>query len=143
MNTIIDLDYKEQISELVSEYETIIQIVHELMFDINEADTIKHILALEKLLTHHFKHEEKLMLDINFYGIIEHKKNHDVILNRLNGIAISLMENTINLSELKRFLNYLMQRHFMGFDRKLNNFIKNSNNHKFFIPEEETVAMAS
>ncbi len=115
---------KYELNKLISEYDKILEIAHEIMSDKDLRDFTLHLISIKDLLLNHFRHEESLMMEMNYYGFIEHKKNHDIILSKLDRILLSSINNEGYHQIVKRFLNYLIQRHFMGLDRKFNNYIR-------------------
>lgn len=115
---------KYELNKLISEYDKILEITHEIMNDPEMDDFTLPLISIKDLLLNHFRNEESLMIEMNYYGFIEHKKNHDIILSKLDRILLSSINNEGYHQIVKRFLNYLIQRHFMGLDRKFNNYIR-------------------
>lgn len=118
---------KYELNKLITEYDKILELAHEILNDTDEGDYTLNLISMKDLLLNHFTNEESLMLEMGYYGFVEHKKNHDIILSKLNRILISSMDSHGFRQIVKRFVNYLIQRHFMGLDRKLNNYINTLN----------------
>lgn len=119
-----NLKEKYELNKLITEYNKILEISYEIINDTDNSDFTLSLISMKDLLLSHFRNEESLMFDMNYYGFVDHKKNHDIILSKLDRILQSSLNNEGYHKIVKRFINYLMQRHFMGLDRKLNNHIK-------------------
>lgn len=115
---------KYELNKLIAEYDNVLEIAHEILNNNENRDLTLSLISLKDLLLNHFKNEESLMMDMNYYGFLEHRKNHDIILSKLDRILISSINNEGYHQIVKRFINYLIQRHFMVLDIKLNNHIK-------------------
>lgn len=119
-----NLKEKYELNKLITEYNKILEISYEIINDTDNSDFTLSLISMKDLLLSHFRNEESLMFEMNYYGFVDHKKNHDIILSKLDRILQSSLNNEGYHKIVKRFINYLMQRHFMGLDRKLNNHIK-------------------
>lgn len=115
---------KYELNKLITEYDKILEIAEEINIATEETDFTLSLISIKDLLLNHFRNEESFMREISYHGFIEHKKNHDIILSKLDRILLSSINNEGYHHIVKRFLNYLIQRHFMGLDRKLNNYIQ-------------------
>jgi hemerythrin len=72
----------------------------------------------------HFSHEEQLMRDIGYPEISAHVQQHNHLLNKLNGVAEQVAQDTLQPSELKAFLSAWLLGHIVTFDTKLSVYVR-------------------
>ena len=95
----------EQIDHEHMVFIKIIGRVHEAVIKRKSLDDLKRImLELEKYAMFHFVSEENIMIDSAFPDIAEHKKEHEKLLNTLDGKFKEIVSGEEDPSTLVSFL---------------------------------------
>jgi hemerythrin len=72
----------------------------------------------------HFDHEEALMREIAYPGLIAHVEQHLQLIDKLNAVAEKVATETLDRMGLKAFLTAWLVGHIVTFDTKLSSYVK-------------------
>jgi len=93
----------------------------------NDDNISKLISGMKRYTLMHFNTEEKYMVKYNFPDYLEHKKEHDLFIAKVNDLETKFNEGKIIVSfEITSFLKDWLKNHIMCTDKKYTEFfIKN------------------
>lgn len=129
----MDIEWKDNynlgIEEIDFEHRIFVSIIKKIDNAVNsdkDKSLLRLILELKKYASFHFQSEENTMMDVNFPEIIEHKRQHERLLSKLQLIILQIEMNQIELNKLPQFLMKWFIDHTLEEDKKLANYL-NSN----------------
>ncbi len=114
-NEIIDNQHK-QLFNLATQLETLFEAYTETDYDYDEI--IRIIVKLHLYTIYHFETEEKILEEINFPGLIMHKKEHQSFISFLEQIKPDTIEHDSyqTLLDLLAFVVNWIMSHIKGTD---------------------------
>jgi len=99
--------------------------LHQAMLDGKGKDILKPLFGeVVQYAASHFVHEEKLMADIHYPGILEHAQQHSALAGKVQEFVGRYERGEATLTiELTLFLADWVKRHVMTTDQRLGEFI--------------------
>lgn len=108
---------------------------HRYLFDLakqtidpdNDSQATHHkFLVLEHFLKDHFAEEEKLMLELGYPGIDQHKQEHALLLAELDEIGQEIVRGEMNKDKISDFMRHWVFEHFQKKDMALKQCLPHS-----------------
>ena len=123
-NIIWDETLSVEVDEIDEDHRKLVDLFNILSHSVVEGDAADYIEAvLEELISctiWHFKHEERLMLLYKYEGIVEHKAEHDELIDSVKELQKKFQkENKLLTNEDIEFLEDWLTSHILGQDMKL------------------------
>ncbi len=117
-----------QIQEVDDDHRKLVDLFNMLNRSIMEGDAKNYIEAvLEELISctvWHFRHEERLMLKHGYKGYMEHKTEHQELID--SAVALQQkcqQEDRLLSSEEIEFLEYWLTGHILGADMEMGSYL--------------------
>lgn len=74
---------------------------------------------------YHFQAEEAAMIDADYPDLLEHKKQHQELIDQLNNLIADFKNNRLEVTiETSKFLKEWLFKHIQGTDKKYASYIK-------------------
>ncbi len=123
-NIIWDETLSVEVDEIDEDHRKLVDLFNILSHSVVEGDAADYIEAvLEELISctiWHFRHEERLMLLYKYEGIVEHKAEHDELIDSVKELQQKFQkENKLLTNEDIEFLEDWLTSHILGQDMKL------------------------
>ncbi|MCK4674646.1 MAG: hemerythrin family protein [Gammaproteobacteria bacterium] len=123
-NIIWDETLSVEVDEIDEDHRKLVDLFNILSHSVVEGDAADYIEAvLEELISctiWHFRHEERLMLLYKYEGIVEHKAEHDELIDSVKELQKKFQkENKLLTNEDIEFLEDWLTSHILGQDMKL------------------------
>ncbi len=126
-----NIEWKEEynlgIEEIDFEHRIFVKIIKKIEQHIIEGYDENYIqrlmFELIKYTSFHFQSEENIMVDIKYPEIINHKKQHEHLVSKLQLILLEIEIGQHQLEDLPVFLIEWFHGHTLGEDMKLAEFI--------------------
>ena len=118
-----------------SQHQALFQHANQLLEDLFTAqpdhELSRLVIALQEEFAQHFEDEERILADLNFPGLAEHRREHQALSEKANKLIHGWREDaTISAGELSTFLIYdVVYKHLIGTDRKFFPFIAPPSKH--------------
>lgn len=127
-------DYSINVAEVDSQHKEMVDIVnqiHEAAMSGEDMDTLNKILNhLLEYTRFHFKTEEKLMLEHDYFNYASHKREHNELIQQLETTVRNISEGSVlQFSAISDFdiADDWMMTHLLGSDKALGAFLNSSN----------------
>ena len=117
-----------QIDEIDDDHQKLVDLFNLLNHSVADGDSIDYINAvLEELISctvWHFRHEERLMIKHNYTGYIEHRDEHQDLIDSAVALQQKCIEEgrLISAEEIE-FLERWLTGHILGIDMDLGTFL--------------------
>ena len=123
-NIIWDETLSVEVDEIDEDHRRLIDLFNILSHSVAEGDATDYIEAvLEELISctiWHFRHEERLMLKYKYEGFVEHKDEHNDLINSARELQKKFhKENKLLTNEDIEFLADWLTEHILGQDMRL------------------------
>lgn len=116
--------YKIGHEQIDAEHQALFELVNRFL-DANDSGSLTlSAMGMFKHTREHFTHEEDLMRALGYPGIRDHVKQHNDLLSRLNRIAESIANDTLDKPELEAFLSHWLLNHIGSADAELAGYIR-------------------
>jgi len=117
-----------QVQEIDEDHRRLVDLFNILNRSVVEGDEPNYIEAvLEELLSctiWHFKHEERLMLKYSYDGLLEHKAEHQELIESAKELQQKFLQEGKSLSnEDVEFLELWLTGHILGTDMELGSYL--------------------
>lgn len=113
-----------EIDEIDEDHRKLLDLFNMLNHSVMEGDATDYIEAvLEELISFtvwHFRHEERLMLKYGYEGLVEHKAEHQQLIESARALQQKGKEVS---SEDVEFLEHWLTGHIFGADMELGSFL--------------------
>ncbi len=129
-NIVWDNALSVEVDEIDEDHRKLVDLYNILSHSVTEGDSDKYIEAvLEELISctiWHFKHEERLMLLYKYNDIMEHKAEHEELINSVKALQQKFYKENKQLSnEDIDYLDTWLTEHILGHDMKLGFYLIN------------------
>jgi hemerythrin len=116
------------VPEIDEDHRRLVDLFNLLAHSVAEGDAKSYIEAvLEELISctqWHFKHEERLMLKYGYEGILEHKSEHQELIECAKALRQRLLQESKGVSsEDVEFLEHWLTGHILGTDMDLGAYL--------------------
>jgi len=123
-----DTSLSVQIQEIDDDHRKLVELLNILNRSVTDGDAIDYIEAvIDELLScsiWHFRHEERLMLKHGYEGLLEHKAEHQELIESLTDLQQAVLQKTkILTSEDIEFLEHWLTGHIFGSDMEMASFL--------------------
>ena len=113
-----------QVEEIDEDHRRLVELFNILNHSVVEGDAENYIEAvIEELITctvWHFRHEERLMLKYDYEGFVEHKTEHQELIDSAKALQQSFQQEGKPVSsEDIKFLEHWLTGHILDADMKL------------------------
>jgi len=117
-----------EVEEIDEDHRNLIQLFNMLSHSVTEGDATDYIEAvLEELISFtvwHFRHEERLMLKYAYEGLVEHKTEHQQLIESARALQQKFLhEGKAVSTEDIEFLEHWLTGHILGADMELGSFL--------------------
>ena len=117
-----------EIEEIDEDHRRLVELFNLLNHSIVDGDSKNYIEAvLEELISctvWHFKHEERLMLKYRYGGLVEHKTEHQELIDSAKALQQKFLQEGKKLSsEDIEFLEHWLTEHILVDDMKLGSYL--------------------
>ena len=117
-----------QVQEIDEDHRKLVELYNILDHSVVEGDATNYIDAvMEELITctvWHFRHEERLMLKYGYEGLVEHKTEHQELIESAKALQQKLLQGGKPISsEEVRFLEHWLIGHILGADMDLGSYL--------------------
>ena len=117
-----------QVQEIDDDHRKLVDLFNILNHSVAEGDSTDYINAvLEELIcctVWHFRHEERLMLKYAYNGLVEHRTEHQELIDSAKALQQKLLqEGKAISSENVEFLEYWLTGHILGADMELGSYL--------------------
>lgn len=117
-----------QIDEIDDDHRKLVQLLNILKHSIDEADPSDYIESvLDELLNctiWHFSHEQRLMVKYSYDSLVEHKTEHQELIESAKELQKNFLQDNNSLSsEDIEFLEHWLTGHILGADMALGSFL--------------------
>ncbi len=129
MNDIIwDKTLSVDVKEIDEDHRRLVELFNILNHSVVEGDATNYIEAvLEELISctvWHFRHEERLMLKYGYKGFVEHKTEHQELIDSAKALQQKfLQERKPVSSEDLEFLEIWLTEHILVADREMGSYL--------------------
>ncbi len=111
------------VTEIDEQHQKLIQLIntlHDAMLEKKGKDVLANILdELAAYTVYHFSTEEKYMQQCNFPGLVNHKKEHDTFVGKVDSFIKDYQANRLGITiELMTFLKEWVSNHIQITDKK-------------------------
>ena len=116
------------IQEIDEDHRKLVELYNLLNHSVMEGDTTDYIDALmEELIActiWHFRHEERLMLRYGYEGLVQHKTEHQELIESAKALQQKFLQdgNQISIEDI-RFLEHWLIGHILGADMDLGSYL--------------------
>ncbi len=110
-------------AEIDAEHQQLFRLVNDFF---EASEKIRKTECATRLLQYtceHFRHEEMLMQDIGYPAMPAHVEQHHLLIGRLHEAVDKVEKDTLNASELQKFLTAWLVGHIVTFDTKLSSYV--------------------
>jgi len=122
-NIIWDETLSVEVDEIDEDHRKLIDLFNILSHAVAEGDATDYIEAvLEELISltvWHFRHEERLMLMYKYEGIVEHKAEHNDLIDSVKAVQQKFHKEKLLTNEDVEYLETWLTEHILGHDMKL------------------------
>ena len=102
--------------------------------EVVDKELIKGILwRLFKHVNEHFATEEKMMKDIGYPKLVEHRKLHDELITKLSDISTHSFDSDQSIFQFKKFIYDWIIEHIMNADKDYFRFVQNKKDNEIEI----------
>jgi hemerythrin-like metal-binding protein len=117
-----------QVKEIDEDHRRLVDLFNILNHSVAEGDGLDYIKAvLEELISctvWHFKHEERLMLKYGYEGYLEHKTEHDELIDSVKELQTKFIQDGQMLtSDEIEFLEHWLTGHILSTDMDLGSYL--------------------
>ena len=117
-----------QVEEIDEDHRRLVELFNILNRSVEEGDASDYIEAvLEELLSctiWHFRHEERLMLKYTYEGLLEHKAEHQELIESAKELQQKFLQEGRSLpSEDIEFLERWLIGHILGADMEMGSYL--------------------
>ena len=117
-----------EVKEIDEDHRRLVELFNILNHSVVDGDATNYIEAvLEELISctvWHFRHEERLMLKYGFEGFMEHKTEHQNLIESVKALQQKLLQKGQPVSsEDIKFLEHWLTGHILGADMELGSFL--------------------
>ena len=117
-----------QVEEIDEDHRKLVDLFNILNHSVVEGDATDYIEAvLEELISctvWHFRHEERLMLKYGYEGILEHKREHQELIENAKALQQKFLQEGKRVSsEDIEFLEHWLTGHILTADMKLGSYL--------------------
>lgn len=106
-----------------AEHQQLFELVNQFLDANDKGSRTLSAMGMFKYTREHFTHEEDLMREIGYPSIRDHIGQHNEMLSRLNDIAESIANDTLDKPELESFLSHWLRSHIGSADARLASYI--------------------
>ena len=117
-------EYKIGNAEIDTEHQMLFQIAEAFFEATDKASRSICAMRLYQYTREHFRHEEQVMLAVNYPKREVHVQQHNVLIHTLNGVSEKIADETLQFSELEDFLRAWLLGHMRTFDTRLAAYIR-------------------
>lgn len=126
----IEIKWKESYSvgnkTLDNQHRHLFELTEKLIREFNEREIKRGVMELYKYTRTHFSLEEELMDKAGFPDIGKHRVSHDILIDKLNEVAMWDFSTLESVHKFQRFvLNWLFE-HIMQQDKKYFDYLKDA-----------------
>lgn len=123
-----DTSLSVQIDEIDDDHRKLVELFNILAQSIEAGDTSNYIEAvLEELISYtvwHFRHEERLMLKYAYEDLLEHKREHQELIDSARELQQELLQEGKSLSTKEiEFLEHWLTGHIFNADMKMGAYL--------------------
>ncbi len=116
-----------KIKSIDNQHKKLIDMINDFYENIKNRSSDDSVHALidnmKKYTVMHFNHEEKYMKDLHYPDYLNHKKEHDLFIEKVKSVEEKLKNVKIILSfEITDFLKDWVKNHIQGSDQKYTEF---------------------
>lgn len=117
-----------QVQEIDDDHRKLVDLFNILNHSVAEGDAKNYIEAvLEELICctqWHFRHEERLMMKYAYEGLVEHRTEHQELVDTARALQQKLLQSgkTIATKDIE-FLEYWLTGHILGADMELGSYL--------------------
>jgi hemerythrin len=117
-----------EVKEIDEDHRRLVELFNILNHSVVEGDATNYIEAvLEELISctvWHFRHEERLMLKYGYEGFVEHKTEHQKLIESVKALQQKLLQEGKPVSsEDIKFLEHWLTGHILGADMDLGSYL--------------------
>ena len=117
-----------QVKEIDEDHRRLVDLFNLLNHSVAEGDAKDYVEAvLEELISctvWHFRHEERLMLKYGYKGLVEHKAEHQELIESVTALQKKfLQEEKAASSEDLEFLEHWLTEHILVADMELGSYL--------------------
>ena len=117
-----------QIQEIDEDHRRLVDLFNILSHSVEEGDTRNYIDAvLDELISctvWHFRHEERLMLKYSYDGFLEHKNEHQELIESAKALQQKFQQKSESLTSANiKFMEHWLTGHILGTDMALGEFL--------------------
>jgi hemerythrin len=110
--------------DLDEQHKRIFELANSLPEVLNEGDIKQIIWRMFKHVHEHFVREEKMMKEIGYPQLAEHRKLHDELITRLSDISTHSFDSDQSVFEFKKFIYDWIIDHIMNIDKGYFRFVQ-------------------
>lgn len=116
------------VKEIDEDHRKLVELYNILKYSVVEGDATNYIEAvLEELIcctVWHFRHEERLMLKYGYEGLVDHKSEHQELIESAKALQHKLLQEGKQVSsEDIKFLEHWLIGHILGTDMDLGTYL--------------------
>ena len=117
-----------EVKEIDEDHRRLVELFNILNHSVVEGDATDYIEAvLEELISctvWHFRHEERLMLKYGYKGLLEHKTEHQELIESAKELQQKFLQEGKSLSsEDIEFLEHWLTGHILGADMEMGSYL--------------------
>jgi hemerythrin len=116
--------YNVGVEEIDAQHENLFRIANALRSDLPPGRLEEELMYLYRHTREHFKAEEALMRDSGYPYYMDHRDQHDELLDNLNEIAAQIVKNPEKLPELKNLLDKWVKQHILNYDQGIAAYLR-------------------
>ena len=123
-----DKSFEIGITEMDEQHRMLVSIANEILSakqqHIEDATIAKILDALIEYTQQHFQHEEKLMEDMGYPNLPEHRRQHKMLMNDVLLFKSKFLTNDLSIPELANFLKNWILDHIKEHDREYGTYLR-------------------
>ncbi len=112
-----DDKYNIGIDEIDAQHRNLFQLANRLQDDLPQGRLQEELMSLYRHTREHFKAEEALMRDSGYPSYLEHRGQHDALLDKLNELAAEVVKDPAKLPTFRDFVGDWIKQHMLSHDQ--------------------------
>ncbi len=116
-------EYQIGIKSVDTQHKYLLELANKLIESKSKKEMIKNVMLLKKFTREHYRDEETLMRDCKYPDYLTHKKEHDLLLDKMDGFCEKMNKDDLSNDEIKGFICMWLLDHVFGKDEEFGKFL--------------------
>ena len=116
--------YNIGVEEVDAQHQNLFRMANRLQDDFPPGDLEELLMELYRHTREHFKSEEALMRDSGYPYYLEHRNQHDALLDNLNEMAAQVVKDPAKLPAFREFVDDWVKTHILNHDQGIAAYLR-------------------